>query len=85
MLFIFGYNAAWMRLNRLHQLIHNSATARGISKAAVEVTFKKVYENGIEVPDTTFTLRRTINTSSQSKYYIDGRESSQTECKTRLK
>jgi structural maintenance of chromosome 4 len=24
MLFIFGFNASWMRLNKLNQLIHNS-------------------------------------------------------------
>ena len=44
MLFIFGYNASWMRLNRLNQLIHNSSTMNNISKASVEVQFKKILE-----------------------------------------
>lgn len=42
MLFIFGFNASWMRLNRLNQLIHNSSSVTGLAKAAVEVHFKKV-------------------------------------------
>lgn len=42
MLFIFGFNASWMRLNKLNQLIHNSSSSTGNSRAAVEVHFKKV-------------------------------------------
>jgi structural maintenance of chromosome 4 len=42
MLFIFGYNASWMRLHRLSQLIHNSSTLTGVQRAAVEVQFKKI-------------------------------------------
>lgn len=89
MLFIFGFNASWMRLNKLNQLIHNSSTATGNSKAAVEVHFKKVQENqqGIleDVPDSQFWIRRTVNSSSVSKYFIDGRESTQAEVKDRLR
>ena len=44
MLFIFGFNASWMRLNKLNQLIHNSSTSSGNSRAAVEVHFKKLQE-----------------------------------------
>jgi structural maintenance of chromosome 4 len=44
MLFIFGFNASWMRLNKLNQLIHNSSTSTGNSRAAVEVHFKKLQE-----------------------------------------
>lgn len=35
MLFIFGYKANWMRLNRLNQLIHNSSTVSEVEKAGV--------------------------------------------------
>lgn len=81
MLFIFGFNASWMRLNKLNQLIHNSSTSTGNSRAAVEVHFKKLQEspNGQleEIPGSEFWIRRTVNTNSQSKYYIEGRESSQ--------
>ena len=44
MLFIFGFSASWMRLNKLNQLIHKSSTAMNITKAAVEIHFKKVQE-----------------------------------------
>lgn len=44
MLFIFGFNASWMRLNKLNQLIHNSSTSTGNARAAVEVHFKKLQE-----------------------------------------
>ena len=35
MLFIFGFNASWMRLNKLNQLIHNSSNSTNNSRAAV--------------------------------------------------
>lgn len=46
MLFIFGFNASWMRLHKLNQLIHNSSTMTNVSNAAVEVHFKKILESG---------------------------------------
>jgi structural maintenance of chromosome 4 len=45
MLFIFGFSASWMRLNKLNQLIHNSSTASNIGNAEVEVHFKKIMDN----------------------------------------
>ena len=45
MLFIFGFNASWMRLNKLQQLIHNSSSATNVSSAAVEVHFKRIFDN----------------------------------------
>jgi structural maintenance of chromosome 4 len=39
----------------------------------------------IEIPGSEFWIRRTVNTSSVSKYYIQGRESTQAEVKERLK
>ncbi len=44
MLFIFGYKANWMRLNRLNQLIHNSSTMHNIERASVQVNFKKILQ-----------------------------------------
>ena len=35
LLFIFGYNAAWMRSTKLNQLIHNSAKHPNLHKASV--------------------------------------------------
>jgi len=81
MLFIFGFNASWMRLNKLHQLIHNSSAACNITSAAVEVHFKKILDNNdgtiTEIPDSQFFIRRTVNTSSVSKYYLNGNDSTQ--------
>jgi structural maintenance of chromosome 4 len=89
MLFIFGFNASWMRLNKLNQLIHNSSTSTGNNKAAVEVHFKKLLElpNGelVEVPGFELWIRRTVNSSSVSKYYLQGHESTQAEVKDKLK
>lgn len=45
MLFIFGFNASWMRLNKLNQLIHNSSAVNNVTSAAVEVHFKKILDN----------------------------------------
>jgi structural maintenance of chromosome 4 len=81
MLFIFGFSASWMRLNKLHQLIHNSSTSSNISTASVEVHFKKILDNHdgsiSDVPGSDFFIRRTVNTASVSKYYIDGKDSTQ--------
>ncbi len=35
MLFIFGFSASWMRLNKLNQLIHNSSELNNVGSAAV--------------------------------------------------
>lgn len=89
MLFIFGFNASWMRLNKLNQLIHNSSSSTGNTRAAVEVHFKKVQETAegqlVDVPGSEFWIRRTVNSGSVSKYFMGGRESTQAEVKDRLK
>jgi chromosome segregation ATPase len=52
-----------------------------INKAAVEVHFKKVLEqsDGLikDVPYSNFSIRRVVNSSSGSKYFIDRNESTQ--------
>lgn len=89
MLFIFGYKANWMRLNRLNQLIHNSSTMTEIERASVEVQFKKVVNDERdqiqEVAGEGFSLRRVVKMTGASKYYINDRESTQGEVKDRLK
>lgn len=78
-----------MRLNKLHQLIHNSSELGNVSSAAVEVHFKRILDNSdgsiTDIPDSQFYIRRTVNTSSVSKYYINGNDSTQAEVKTKLK
>ena len=65
-----------MRLNKLNQLIHSSKHSSA-SRAAVEVSFKKiiVFGNDLvsEVPEGAFTLRRTVLNSGISKYEINNR------------
>lgn len=89
MLFIFGFNASWMRLNKLNQLIHKSSTSSENSRAAVEVHFKKLVEEDdgslTELPDFTLWIRRTVNSASLSKYYLNGKDSTQGEVKERLR
>ncbi len=89
MLFIFGYNASWMRLSKLSQLIHKSSTLQHITKASVEVQFTKVLdgEDGVarELPGTGFTIKRSVNSNSVSKYYINDSESTQAAVKDQLR
>lgn len=55
----------------------------------MEVHFKKLQElptgELVEVPGSEFWIRRTVNAASLSKYFIEGRESSQAEVKERLR
>ena len=61
----------------------------GITKASVEVHFKKILEveNGkfVDIDDSKFSIQRVVNTSSTSKYYLNHRDSTQNEIKTKLK
>lgn len=64
-----------MRLNRLNQLIHNSSTMGNVEKAAVKVQFRKILqaEDGTvtDLPDSAFSIKRTVNKAGVSKYYIN--------------
>ena len=81
MLFIFGFSASWMRLNKLNQLIHNSSTLTNVQSASVEVHFKKVIDNNngttSVLPDSAFSIRRTVNSASVSKYFLNNADSTQ--------
>ena len=82
LLFIFGKKANKMRLKQLHQLIHNSSDHQNIKKAYVEVHFQEIYDfyDSFEVvPNTDFTVRRTVYHTSVSKFEVNGTETTQNE------
>lgn len=69
-----------MRLNKLSELIHNSAQHKDCSHATVKVFFQDIYDDENEpdyyevVPGTQFEISRSVNRSSQSTYRINGNE-----------
>lgn len=91
LLFVFGKKASWMRLNKLHELIHNSAKHENIKKASVEVSFMDIIDNESEeegyqiVPGSEFTVRRSVYSNSNSKYEINDEDKTQKEVVDLLK
>ncbi|EGR34361.1 SMC4 structural maintenance of chromosomes 4, putative [Ichthyophthirius multifiliis] len=89
LLFVFGKKASWMRLKTLSQLIHNSSQHQDIKKASVEVIFHEIKDKEGEdyeiIENTEFSVRRTVNKQSVSKYEINNRESTQQEVIEMLK
>lgn len=67
-----------MRLQKIHQLIHNSAKHHDVKKASVEVHF---LENG----SSEIKLKRTVHHTGQSNYEINGKHSTLDEVTTLLK
>ena len=77
---MFGKRAKRMRLNKLSELIHNSAQHKDCTHATVRVFFQDIYDDEDEpdyyevVQGTQFEISRTVNRSSQSTYRINGTE-----------
>ena len=82
LLFVFGKRAKRMRLNKLSELIHNSAQHKDVSHATVRVFFQDILDDENEpdhyevVPGTQFEISRTVNRQSTSTYRINGNEAS---------
>lgn len=83
MLFVFGFRANKMRQGRLSELIHKSENYPNLDSCSVDVHFQYVID---EVDGTTKTLDeeglivgRKAFRNNNSKYYINGQESSYTE------
>ncbi|KDD75185.1 hypothetical protein H632_c821p1, partial [Helicosporidium sp. ATCC 50920] len=80
MLFVFGKRAKQLRLNKVSELIHNSADHPNLEMAQVSVWFQEIVDaQGEEyevVPDSSFVVSRTAHRSNKSDYFIDGRRSS---------
>ncbi|RMZ56099.1 hypothetical protein APUTEX25_004523 [Auxenochlorella protothecoides] len=89
MLFVFGKRAKQLRLNKVSELIHNSAGRQGIEHAQVSVHFQEIIDTNDDefevVPGTNFVVSRTAHRSNKSDYFIDGRRSNFTEVTELLK
>ena len=85
LLFVFGYRANQIRLKKLSELIHKSATHPDLSHCSVSVHFQLIVDTpGAAADDgsddsftvvsgSAFTLTRSANKQSVSTYYLDGR------------
>ena len=89
LLFVFGFRASKMRQGKISALIHNSAQHPDLDYCEVEVHFQEVMDQpggtSMVVPDSTIIVSRRAFKNNQSKYYINGRESSFTVVTTLLK
>ncbi|CCW62947.1 unnamed protein product [Phytomonas sp. EM1] len=81
MLFVFGRSARKIRLEKLSEVIHNSAAHPDVSYASVTVCFVRVKETLEEATDPTqreevknseLRITREVFRSGVSQYYIDG-------------
>ena len=82
LLFIFGKKAKKLRLDKLSQLIHNSAEHPNAQFAKVEIHFcdidtadpvtasEETDEYNV-IPGSEFTVARTVNRGGTSKYYLN--------------
>ena len=75
LLFVFGKRAKRMRLNKLSELIHSSSEHKNdVTHCTVEVHFQDILDDENDddafevVPGTQFTVARTVNRQSVSKY-----------------
>lgn len=93
MLFVFGRNAKKIRLDKLSELIHNSAAHPNVTFSSVAVNFVRVLESEederrpeqrVEMVGSEFSIRREVFRSGASQYYIDDRRSTQKEVERRL-
>lgn len=80
-----------MRSEKLQQLIHNSALHPNVHSATVRVRFTDIIDDESElfeyetVPGTQFEISRTVYKNGNTKYFIDGEDSSFKEVCERLK
>ena len=76
LLFVFGKRAKQMRLSKLSELIHTSAKHPDCTTATVCVYFSDIKDHEdpdtfTELPGTQFSVSRTVNHNSVSKYTIN--------------
>lgn len=93
MLFVFGKSAKKIRLEKLSELIHNSAAFPDLSYASVTVNFVEVRETEedsadpqqrLEMPGTEVCVKREVHRNNASQYYINGARCTQKEVVTML-
>lgn len=80
MLFVFGYRARSIRCKKLSLLLHNSTDYRNVQSCQVTVHFEKVIDilcdNNEQfqiVPESHFSIGRTVNQDNSSNYTINGK------------
>lgn len=75
MLFVFGYRAQKLRLNKLSSLIHNSDTYPDCTSCMVKIHFASIYDKLDDqldiVEGSEFTISRTAHKDNSSYYCID--------------
>jgi len=85
LLFVFGKRAKQLRLNKVSELIHKSASHSGLEYAKVSVYFQLIIddENSDDefsvIPESEFIVSRQAFQNNQSKYTIDGKTSNYTD------
>jgi structural maintenance of chromosome 4 len=85
LLFVFGKRAKQLRLNKVSELIHKSSRFPSLEYARVSVFFQLIYDDESSddaftvVPGSEFSVTRIAYSNNQSKYSVDGKNSSYTE------
>ncbi|KAJ1435269.1 RecF/RecN/SMC [Ochromonadaceae sp. CCMP2298] len=85
LLFVFGKRAKQLRLNKVSELIHKSASFPSLEYAKVSVHFQLIFDHvesddDYEVlPDSSFVVTRTAFQNNQSKYTLDSRSTTYTD------
>lgn len=85
LLFVFGKRAKQLRLNKVSELIHKSSKFPNLEYARVAVHFQLIHdiessEDDFEViPGSEFIVTRVATLNNQSKYTVDGKNSTYTE------
>jgi len=91
LLFVFGKRAKQMRLNKLCELIHNSAAHPNVDHARVSVFFQTILDDTEDthayevVQGTLFEVSRIVYKNSTSKYRINGKDVLYSEVQVLLK
>jgi structural maintenance of chromosome 4 len=80
LLFVFGFRASKMRQGKISALIHHSAAFPNLEYCEVEVHFQQVIDQPHGppnvIPNSSLVVSRRAFKNNNSKYYIDGKESS---------
>lgn len=79
LLFVFGKRAGKMRLNKVSELIHNSAGASDLPYCKVSVYFQEIVDHedgeGYDViPDSQLVVSRMADRDSKSTYFFNGKK-----------
>lgn len=92
LLFVFGKRASKLRLKKISELIHHSASLTHLETASVTVFFREIFEpepslteKSVFVSQSEFTVTRTASRHNASKYFLNGEPSSFTQVTAMLR